>query len=273
MVQSNIISNCSITENAVKIANLIFGPDLAGVRGRTVRRPPKPVRIKYVQIPRMILDWHWIVMLAVYGMFVNGVPFLVSMSRGLYLITARHTPSQTAKNLAARISRIMELYAKGSFQVGTVLMDNKFESLRNLVPIIAINTNAARKRIPKIKHRIRLMKEHGRVILNTRPYKKTPQLMLIELIYHIVLWLNAFPMKSGVSKTLLPQEIVYCHKLDFANHCKALFGSYCEAHKEPIPLNNMDTRGTPAIVLGPMGNQQGTYKFLNLLTGNKTKRQ
>jgi hypothetical protein len=129
MVCSNMISNCSITENTVKNANLIFGPDLAGVRGRTVRRPPEPVRIEYVQTPRMILDWHRIVTLAVDGMFMNGVSFLVSMSRGLNLITAKHTPSQTAKNLAAGISRIMELYAKGGFQVGTVLMDNKFESL------------------------------------------------------------------------------------------------------------------------------------------------
>jgi hypothetical protein len=46
MVCSNMISNCSITENTVKNANLIFGPDLTGVRGRRVRRPPKPECIK-----------------------------------------------------------------------------------------------------------------------------------------------------------------------------------------------------------------------------------
>jgi hypothetical protein len=113
------VSNCSITENVVKHANLIFRPDLAGVKGRTVRRPPKPVRIKYVQIPRMTLDWHRIVMLAFDCMFVNEVPILVSMSRGLNLLTAEHTSSQTVKNL---VTRIMELYAKESFQVGSVLM-------------------------------------------------------------------------------------------------------------------------------------------------------
>ncbi len=168
---------------------------------------PKPVHIEYVQILRMILDWHWIVMLAVDWMFVNRVQFLVSMSRGLNLIIAKHTPSQTAKNLAAGISCIMELYAKGGFQVGTVLIDNEFESLLHLVPIIAINMTAAHEHIPMIKCRIRLMKEHGQGFLNTLPCKKIPQLMLIELIYHIVLWLNTFLMKSGVSKTLLPQEM------------------------------------------------------------------
>jgi hypothetical protein len=34
----------------------------------------------------------------------------------------------------------------------------------------------------------------------------------------------------------------------------------------------MVTRPTPAIVLGPTGNQQGTYKFLSLMTGKKIKR-
>jgi hypothetical protein len=63
------------------------------------------------------------------------------------------------------------------------------------VPIIVVNTTAAKEQVPEIKRHIQLIKERGRGILNTLPYKKMPQLMLIELIYHVVLWLNAFPMK------------------------------------------------------------------------------
>ncbi len=72
-------------------------------------------------------------------MFVNGVPFLVCMARGLNLVTAEFIPSCTAKQLASRITCIMELYACSGFQVGTVLMDNEFEAIKNLVPILAIN--------------------------------------------------------------------------------------------------------------------------------------
>jgi hypothetical protein len=53
------------------------------------------------------------------------------------------------------------------------------------------------------------MKEQRRGVLNILPFKKMPRLMLIELIYHMVLWLNAFPAKSGVSETLSPHEIVH----------------------------------------------------------------
>jgi hypothetical protein len=37
-------------------------------------------------------------------------------------------------------------------------------------------------------------------------------------------------------------------------------------------MNMMVTCLTPAIVLGPTGNLQGTYKIFNVLTGKKIKR-
>ena len=125
---------------------------------------------------------------------------------------------------------MMDLYACRGFQVGTVLMDNEFKKLRNLVPILAINTTAAKEHVPEVERKIRLIKERGRGILNTLPFKRMPRLMLIELIYHVVLWLNAFLAKSGVSETLSSHKIVYWHKLDFTKHCRLLFGTYCEVH-------------------------------------------
>jgi hypothetical protein len=77
--------------------------------------------------------------------------------------------------------------------------------------------------------------------------------------------------KSGVSETLSPRKIVYQHKLDFAKHCKLPFGMYCKVHEKLTPTNTMVTRSTPAIVLGPTGNLQGSYKFLSLATGKKVK--
>ena len=235
-------------------AHQIFCPDLAGVRGRRVRRPPESVTTDYVQLPRAILERHQLVTLAVDVMFVNRVPFLVSVARGLNLVTAEFTPSRTAKQLAAGNTRMMALYTCGGVQVGTVLMENEFEKLRNLMSILAINTTAAKEHVPEVECMIRLIKERGRGILNTLPFKKMPRLMLIELVYHVVLWLNAFPANSGVSESLSPREIVYQHKLDFAKHCKSPFGMYCKVHDELVPTNTMVTWSTPAIVLGPTGN-------------------
>ena len=126
-----------------------------------------------------------------------------------------------------------------------------------------MNTTAAKEHVPEVECKIRLMKERGRGILNTLPLKEMPRLMLTEQVYHVVLWLNAFPAMSGVSKTLSQHKIVYQHKLDYAKHCKSPFG---EVHDEPVPTNIMVTRSTPAIVLGPTRNLQRTYKFLSLAT-------
>ncbi len=273
MVRSGMILNCPVTPSAVQNANRIFGFNLAGVRGRTVRWPPESVTTNYVQIPRALLERHQRVTLAVDIMFVNGVPFLVSMARGLNLVTAEHMQTRTAKQLAVGIVRVMDLYSRGGFQVGTVFMDNEFKKLRNLVPVLAVNTTAAKEHVPEVERRIQLIKERGRGILNTLPFKKMPQIMLIELIYHVVLWLNAFPTKSGVSETLSLREIVMRHKLNFTKHCKEQFGSYCKDHDEPVLTNTMVTRSTPGIVLGLTGNLQGTYNFFSLETGKKIKRR
>ena len=172
-----------------------------------------------------------------------------------------------------RIEQIKHLYKKGGFTIGTVLMDNEFEKLCPLVPEMQLNTTAASKHVPEIECCNQLVKERARGILNTLPYKRMPQTILVKLIYHVVLWLNAFPSKTGVSDTLSPREIVLRHRLDFNKHCRAPFGSYCEVHDEPTPTNSMNSRSTPAIVLGPTGNLQGTYKFFNLNTGKKIKRR
>jgi hypothetical protein len=71
MVRGGMIYNCPMIANAVTNAHQIFGPDLAGVRGRTVQRPPESVTTNHVQIPRAILEQHQLVMLAVDVMFVN----------------------------------------------------------------------------------------------------------------------------------------------------------------------------------------------------------
>ena len=56
MVRSHMISNCNVSDTAIHNANRIFGPDLTGVRGRTVRRPPDPMHVDYVRVPVSIVE-------------------------------------------------------------------------------------------------------------------------------------------------------------------------------------------------------------------------
>jgi hypothetical protein len=65
-------------------------------------------------------------------------------------------------------------------------MENEFEKLRVLIPILAVNTAVAKKHLPEVERCIRLIKEHRRGILISLLFKKMPQIMFIELINHVV---------------------------------------------------------------------------------------
>ena len=117
--------------------------------GRTVRRPPDAVTAEYVQIPQAIQDYFQLVTLAVGILFVDSITFLVSMACGLNLVTAKQMPSRTAKNLAASIKRSTALYSRGGFPMGTIMVDNEFEKLRDLASKIVVNTTATKKMCQK----------------------------------------------------------------------------------------------------------------------------
>ena len=152
MVRANMITNCPATESAVHNANRIFVPDLAGVRGRMVRRAPEVVWTgDYISVPPAVVERFRYMTIAADIMFVNGVPFLVTVGRGLNLITSEYTPVRTAKHLCAGIEHVIELYKHGGYTVGTVLMDNEFESLKELIPGIVINTTTEKEHVPEIE--------------------------------------------------------------------------------------------------------------------------
>ena len=81
------------TVQDVHNTNWIFGPDLANLREKTTRKKPENVRVDYVKIPRDIINMHKYVTLVAYVMFVNGLPFLVTSSRGISFVTIEYLPS------------------------------------------------------------------------------------------------------------------------------------------------------------------------------------
>ena len=86
------------------------------------------------------------------------------------------------------------------------------------------------------------------------------------MINTLVLWLNAFPPKGRVSEMMSPRMIVIGVPFDYNKHCKWAFGTYGQTSEEPEPSNMQVGQSISAICLGPKGNLQGSYKFLNLQT-------
>ena len=150
MVSKGTLTNCSVT--LVDIANTrhVFGPDLPGIKSNTVWRKPARVEVEDYLVTRTILDdYHRFVSVTLTAdvMFVNGLPFLVTMSRRIWLLTVEHTPSRTAKQLGSSITKVVNLYAWGGFVINTVLMDQEFDKIVDEVPKLEINTTVAREHV------------------------------------------------------------------------------------------------------------------------------
>ena len=71
-------------------------------------------------------------------------------------------------------------------------MDMEFEKVNVLVPLVEINTTAAREHVGLIERKIRHVKEKTRATTSKFLFKLIPMLVLIHTVYGVAFWLNAF---------------------------------------------------------------------------------
>jgi len=137
LVRQIFLQDCPITPSDIANAHKIFGPDLANIRGKMVHRKPEHVSKEIVDIPRQILSNQKHVTLLADVMFVNQVPFLVSLSRNINLMTIEYVPRCSASKLGLLLlQRIIAISARAGFPVRTILMDNEFNKATRL-PIMS----------------------------------------------------------------------------------------------------------------------------------------
>jgi hypothetical protein len=232
------------------------------------------VQPEFVTIPQQLYEQIQDVVLAADVMFVNGLPFFVSLSRGIKLFTVEFTPSRTKEQLSNKLKKVIYVYRRAGYRVRCVLMDMEFESLCDTFEDGFINTTAAREHVGDIERGIRFLEERARCVLSEVPFKHCMQdIFVVHLMMFVAMWINAFPSDSGVSTVYSPREIVTGLRMDYAKHCRARWGSYVEAHDDPDITNDMRPRTSPCIVLGPTGNIQGSIKCYNLETKAVVKRR
>ena len=96
MVRDNLVNNCPVSVTSIKIADDVFGPDVASLQGKMTRKRPTRVDTELVEVPPEIFDRNRNVVVVADLMFVNGLAFLVSVSRGLTLVTVSYLSTRGA---------------------------------------------------------------------------------------------------------------------------------------------------------------------------------
>ena len=79
--------------------------------------------------------------------------------------------------------------------------------------------------------------------------------MLIYTMYNVCMWLNVFPIRSGITGGFSPRELVTGLTINFIRHCKFDVGAYIEASTDAIITNEYADRTHPCIFLGLSGNK------------------
>ena len=131
------------------------------MKGGTVRQNPERVDPVYTAIPSDFFELHRFVTLTADVMFLNGIPFLVTLSRKIKILTAEYLPSCTAKQLSSSLIKIVKVYAQGGFIVCLVLMDMEFEKIKDDFDKVEVNTTTAREHVAENERGIRHVKERG----------------------------------------------------------------------------------------------------------------
>eukprot|EP01040_Poterioochromonas_malhamensis_P009801 gene9801-biopygen1902 len=135
----------------------MFGKDLGAIRGRTVRETPKALRIDTSSVFK---HEDKKVILAADLAFIEQIPFLVTISRGLGLMTVQNVESKEHASIMAAVRHVQLLYKKHGFVVHMLLSDTEsaVKGMELALGDIGIKLNLASKgeHVPEVERAIRV---------------------------------------------------------------------------------------------------------------------
>jgi hypothetical protein len=272
-ITNNAIPNCPIgRQDAINAAD-IFGRDIGSLKGKTTRRSLGGIRAGVINIPRQIMAQYRNITLCIDLMFVNKIPFFVSISRNIKFVTASVLSNRKEASLVKLLTRIYGIYQKRGFRIQNILGDSEFECTRSAVASILnseLNICGEDEHVPAIEQCIGTVKERIRCTYTVAPFNYFPPKMITEMVFLNIFWLNAFPHKLGVSQTLSPRTLITGLGIDYTKHCRVKYSQYVQTHEKHD--NSMATRTVGALALRPTGNLQGGHYFYSLITGLRLHR-
>ena len=96
LLDKNFLRNCPITSEDVKRSLYIYGPDIATIKGKSVRQQPSHVpTVNHIPLPMHVKQWHRKITLCVDNFFINGMGFFLTTSRNIPFLTIQSIDSST----------------------------------------------------------------------------------------------------------------------------------------------------------------------------------
>jgi len=106
------------------------------------------------------------VVLAIDIMYVNDIPFLITILRDLYFGSAQAMGDETYKSIYGALDKIIKIYRHYGFSVTHILGDGQFEFLdpSKIVSGVTLNIVTRGEHVPEVEWYIRMVKERTRSV-------------------------------------------------------------------------------------------------------------
>lgn len=151
------LKNCPITKSDIVATEKNFGANLGNLKEKTVQTMPKHVISNVDPVPTDILAMHSDITLCINIMFINKIPFFITLSRNLKFITVEVLENRKTTTVANKLKSVINMYHHRGFRIATILADKEFKVLRPI--FLMINTSAADEHVPDVERCICTLKE------------------------------------------------------------------------------------------------------------------
>ena len=261
------ILNCPVTKADAQCANIIYGPDLAYLKGKTTDHPTSPHVPTQVPspLPEEIIKHHSDITLCIDFFYVQRLPFIHAISRKVGYRQAVAVPDRTKATMLSFVNKSVLEYTSRGFEVVDAHADKEFDCLHGSLGNVSLDICGPDEHVPEVERSIRTMKETMRATAHGLPYRRFPKIMIVELVAMATRCLNGFPKEDGVSEHMSPHSIVTGRSRVDYNKIPLEFGSYVQLLDRSV--NTIRSRTIGAIALNPTGNENGAYRFMSLKTG------
>jgi hypothetical protein len=272
-LNGNHILNCPLTADDARRAEIIYGKDVAFLKGKTTASPAPPhiQDVPGTSLPTELLSLHKDVTLFFDLFYVLGLAFSLSVSRNIHFLSSHFIADRSAPLIKSCVASDLKLYRARGFNPTDIHADGEFATIQSSFPDIRFTICAADAHVPEIERAIRTVKETVCATIHGMPFHRLPQVLVKELIVFATRSANILPHPDGVSPTLSPDSIVTgAAKVDFTT-MRLEFGTYVQVYDGTS--NDTKSRTLGAIATNPTGNSSGDYYFVLLATGHRIQRR
>jgi hypothetical protein len=240
MLRKGLISNAPVTQKSVQIANDVYGPEVASLKGKT--KLTKPTTIVPLPLPKLVTTE--LTMLCDL-MFVEGDRSFVSVTLPLGLLMVSPIPDKTVDSVRYALNQQIREYRARDFAINTIWSDREGGILKLKADLqdtgIKCESASTKKHVPGIEVRIRVIKERCRAVLNTLPFL-LPRSLLKHLVAYAVSRINMIPTTTIRSDGVSPREAFTGRRVDYKIDLRIAFGTCVQINTFAEPINSMAPR-------------------------------